>query len=121
MGADQRAAQLGVEVVMPDAVDDLQLQLQLVDQAITLEEDGVFMNPLEGASIVAGIEALNEAGIPVIATEVWPAGGRVVANITTYGERLRRSLAEGMVSLLEEQYGTVPDGVVLEARPGSRS
>lgn len=113
VGAQQKAEELGVEVKMLDARDKPLIQLQLIDQVITAKADGVFMNPVEGASVVPGIEALNEANIPVIATEVWPKGGKCIVNITSHGELLCKKLADGMVELLKEKYGDIPDGVIL--------
>lgn len=56
----------GIRLVVWDARSDVDTQIQQVDELIQQNVEGVFLCPAEWEEITPALEALNDAGIPVI-------------------------------------------------------
>lgn len=56
----------GIRLVVRDARSDVDTQIQQVDELIQQNVEGVFLCPAEWEEITPALEALNNAGIPVI-------------------------------------------------------
>ncbi len=56
----------GIRLVVRDARSDVDTQIQQVDELIQQNVEGVFLCPAEWEEITPALEALNDAGIPVI-------------------------------------------------------
>lgn len=56
----------GIRLVVRDARSDVDTQIQQVDELIQQNVEGVFLCPAEWEKITPALEALNDAGIPVI-------------------------------------------------------
>ena len=117
-GVDEAAAaNEGVEVLFADAGDDANKQANDVLDFIAQGVDVAVLNPTDGAAIVSSVEALNDAGIPVITVDRTAEGGEVVAHIgtdnVTAGEITARTLFDAMGGT-----GTV---AILEGVPGASS
>lgn len=56
----------GIRLVVRDARSDVNTQIQQVDELIQQNVEGVFLCPAEWEEITPALEALNDAGIPVI-------------------------------------------------------
>ncbi|MCD8349066.1 MAG: sugar ABC transporter substrate-binding protein [Planctomycetaceae bacterium] len=67
-GAEEHAAKLGVELYYMTANNntDIEKQIQLADDMITLGVDALILVPMEPASLIPTIIKANEADIPVI-------------------------------------------------------
>ena len=56
----------GIRLVVRDARSDVDTQIQQVDELIQQNVEGVFLCPAEWEEITPALEALDDAGIPVI-------------------------------------------------------
>lgn len=117
-GVDEAAAaNEGVEVLFADAGDDANKQANDILDFIAQGVDVAVLNPTDGAAIVSSVEALNDAGIPVITVDRTSEGGEVVAHIgtdnVTAGEITARTLFDAMGGS-----GTI---AILEGVPGASS
>src|SRR5215211_6551996 len=82
---EARAAEDGVTVdtfALPTA-SGVADQVSLMENAVTQQYDGIILGTVDAAGIVPGIEAANNAGIPVIAVDTAPAGGDFISLIQT--------------------------------------
>ncbi|CAN5901705.1 D-ribose ABC transporter substrate-binding protein [soil metagenome] len=84
-GVEARAAEDGVTVdviALPDAAG-IADQVSQFEDAVTAGYDGIIMGTIDAAGIVAGVEAANAAGIPVLAVDTAPAGGELISLVQT--------------------------------------
>src|SRR5215208_7062114 len=82
---EARAAEDGVTVdtiALPTASGVADQVGQMAD-AVTQQYDGIILGTVDAAGIVPGIEAANNAGIPVIAVDTAPAGGDFISLVQT--------------------------------------
>jgi ribose transport system substrate-binding protein len=82
---EARAAEDGVTVdtfALPTA-SGVADQVSLMETAVTQQYDGIILGTVDAAGIVPGIEAANNAGIPVIAVDTAPAGGDFISLVQT--------------------------------------
>lgn len=81
---EERAAANGVEVeVIALGTTNVADQVSQMEDAVTSGYDGIVLGTIDAAGIVPGIQAANEAGIPVLAVDTAPAGGEIVSLIQT--------------------------------------
>jgi ribose transport system substrate-binding protein len=84
-GVEQRAEENGVTVdviALPDA-SGVAEQVAQMEDAVTQGYDGIIMGTIDAAGIVTGIQAANNAGIPVLAVDTAPAGGEIISLVQT--------------------------------------
>jgi ribose transport system substrate-binding protein len=82
---EARAAEDGVTVdtfALPTA-SGVADQVSLMETAVTQQYDGIVLGTVDAAGIVPGIQAANDAGIPVIAVDTAPAGGDFISLVQT--------------------------------------
>jgi ribose transport system substrate-binding protein len=67
-GAEKAAKELNVEVIWqgPQKEDDRQMQIQVVQNFIGREVDGIVLSPLDDRSLVQPVSAAVKKGIPVV-------------------------------------------------------
>jgi ribose transport system substrate-binding protein len=84
-GVEQRAEEDGVTVEVIALPDDAGVadQVSQFEDAVTSGFDGIIMGTIDAVGIVPGIEAANEAGIPVLAVDTAPAGGELIGLVQT--------------------------------------
>ncbi len=81
---EERAAENGVEVeTIALSSGDVSEQVSQMEDAVTEGYDGIILGTIDAAGIVPGIEAANEAGIPVLAVDTAPAGGELISLVQT--------------------------------------
>ena len=114
-GAEKACDELGVKFILKDSNVDQTTQLNIIDSAIALGVDGVAINAVDQKGVIPGIEALNEAGIPVVGFDCIAEGGKMIGAIGVDNYQVARDGAVIMAKLLDEKYnGAVPDdGVIL--------
>jgi ABC-type sugar transport system substrate-binding protein len=66
LGAIDEGKKLGAEVIVTNAKEDPVVQIQQIQEMIARRADAVCVVPMKKEPLVAGIQALNRAGIPVI-------------------------------------------------------
>jgi ribose transport system substrate-binding protein len=82
---EARAAEDGVTVdtiALPSA-SGVADQVSQMEDAVTQKYDGIILGTVDAAGIVPGIEAANNAGIPVISVDTAPAGGDFISLVQT--------------------------------------
>jgi ribose transport system substrate-binding protein len=82
---EARAAEDGVTVdtfALPTA-SGVAEQVSQMETAVTQQYDGIILGTVDAAGIVPGLEAANNAGIPVIAVDTAPAGGDFISLVQT--------------------------------------
>jgi ribose transport system substrate-binding protein len=115
-GAEQKGKELGVKVEIKDGQADSLKIMELMDNFIVQKVDGFIMaGAVDLKAIVPGVKKLNEAGIPVIALDTSPEGGKVDLFISFDIEESSKKAAEAFVKGIKDRNnGEVPKGVVLE-------
>lgn len=114
-GAQEKADELGIELIINDSNNDSLLQLNQMDTLISTDVDGfVFGGAVDQAAVIPGIIEFNEAGIPVGAIDSAPTGGDLVAYVGSDHSIVAKRAAEALIRLLEEKYGEVPEGKVMK-------
>jgi ribose transport system substrate-binding protein len=114
-GALKEAEKLGVTVdIRNGEADSLKIQ-DIMDNAITQGADGFIMaGAVDLKAIVPGVERLNEAGIPIIALDTSPEGGKVDYFISFDLKESSKKAAEEFVQGIKDRNGgEVPEGVVI--------
>src|SRR6056297_1732986 len=82
-GAEEKAADLGVEITVVDARDNAAKQLNDIQDLIQRKVDLLIINPTDSDAIVTAIEDANNAGIPVITVDRGANGGEVLVHIAS--------------------------------------
>ncbi len=115
-GAQEKAKELGVKVEIKDGQADSLKIMELMDNFIVQKVDGFIMaGAVDLKSIVPGVKKLNEAGIPIIALDTSPEGGKVDLFISFDIEESSKKAAEAFVTGIKDRNnGAVPEGVVIE-------
>lgn len=75
LGAIDEGKKLGAEVTITNAKEDPVLQIQQIQEMIGKQVDAVCLVPMKTEPLVAGVQALNRAGIPVILVNRTVAAG----------------------------------------------
>jgi ribose transport system substrate-binding protein len=114
-GAQMKADELGVELIIVDAQNDASRQLNSIEDMIVRQIDILMINPVDAEAIVTAIESANQAGIPVITVDRGASGGEVVSHIASDNAEGGRMAARYMVEQLNEE-GTI---IELEGIPGT--
>lgn len=85
-GAEDAASDLGVgdfRVVGPPIENDISGQLNVVEDFINAQVDGLAIAPVDSSGIVPAIERANSEGIPVVAVDTAIEGGQVASFVAT--------------------------------------
>lgn len=82
-GAQQRADDLGIILVVVDAQDDSAQEAANIDDLIQQGVDALLINPTDSDAIVPSIARANEEGIPVFTIDRGATGGEVVAHVAS--------------------------------------
>ena len=118
LGAIDEGKKLAAEVVIMNAKEDPVLQIQQIQELIARQVDVACVVPMKKEPLVAGIRALNQAGIPVIVVNrevaegcdyVCYTGTDTYAGAVTSAEILMKAIggAGGIVELHQHK-GTGP-------------
>jgi ribose transport system substrate-binding protein len=114
--AKKRAKELGVKLVVLSPNNDALKHLEIIDNFITMKIDGFISGNLIDANIIIpGIKKMNDAGIPVIALDESPKGGKVEYFISCDIKESSKRAAETMIQeLRDKNNGQIPKGVIIE-------
>ncbi len=75
-GIQDKAKELGVELVEADSQYDAEKQVNNIESIIAQGVDAIIIHPVDETAVVPGVEAANKAGIPVFALDRKPTGGQ---------------------------------------------
>ncbi|MCI8504597.1 MAG: sugar ABC transporter substrate-binding protein [Lachnospiraceae bacterium] len=116
-GIQEAAKEIGIELLINDANWDQNVQNQAIEQWILQGVDGVILSPCDFYGIKDALDALEEAGIPVVSYDAPPNAGNVDA-VVMYdaveqgrlaGEALLEALKAGNTEMKGNiYYGTLP-------------
>lgn len=84
VAVEARAVTDGVAVTtMELGAANVPEQLAQIDKVIAEAYDGILLGPVDAVGVAPGVAAANEAGIPVLAIDIAPAGGEVISVVRT--------------------------------------
>ncbi len=109
------AEKLGVEVIAIDAEDVAAKQMAQVEDFIARGVDGVLMSPIGQDALVPAVEALNEAGIPVVTVDRKVEGGELLVHVGADNVEGGRVAARYVI----EKLGGKGNVIELEGTPGA--
>lgn len=122
-GMKQAAAEIGVNLITQDADYDQNLQNQAIEQWILEGVDAVIMTPCDFYACKDGIEALHEAGIPVITLDAPPCAGEVdacvVYDAVEQGRQAGDALREYLLANGSDMKGTIYYGTLPFIHPNA--
>lgn len=104
------AAEAGVELLVNDANYDQSAQNQAVEQWILQEVDGVILAPCDFTGVKTSLDALEKAGIPVVALNAPLAGNTdviVTSNTVQQGTIAGELLEKAMLDAGLDMNGTI--------------
>jgi ribose transport system substrate-binding protein len=114
-GAQMKAEELGIEIIVADSQNDVLKQLDQLDSFLARGVDGlIFGGTIDTAAVIPGIKKYNNRGVPIMALDNAPEGGKVDLWISFDITESSREAAQIFVSRLKEEYGANPQGVVIE-------
>ena len=82
-GAEAKAAELGVTLVIVDSQDDPAKEAVNMEDLIQQEVDAILVNPTDADAVVPSVLKANAANIPVFTIDRGAAGGNVVAHVAS--------------------------------------
>lgn len=80
-GAEARAKEKGIELVVTDAQNDPGKQITDVENLLQQDLDVIIIDPADSDSIAQAVKRANEAGIPVFTIDRQSNGGEVITHI----------------------------------------
>lgn len=114
-GAQEKADEMGYELIVLDSQDDPAKEIANVEDLVTKEVDIILINPTDSDAVAAAIMAANDASIPVITLDRGANGGDVVAHIASDNIAGGKMAGEYIV----EKLGGAGKVVELEGIPGT--
>jgi len=114
-GAEQKAQELGVDLVVYDAQDDSAKMTSAMEDLIQKKVDAILVNPTDADAVVPSILKTNAAKIPVFTIDRGATSGEVVCHIAS------DNVAGGKMAgeFLAEQIGGSGKVVELVGIPGT--
>lgn len=82
-GAEEKAAQLGYELVVLDSQDDSSRELSNVEDVLQQGIDVLLINPVDSDAVVNAVKLANDKNIPVITLDRSASGGDVKVHIAS--------------------------------------
>ncbi len=113
--AKEKANELGVELIIKDSQGDALKAIEIMDTYLTMGVDGIlYGGSYDETLVIPGIKRVNEAGIPIVALDASPEGGKVDLFISSDIESSSRKATEAFVEGIKKRNnGVVPEGVVI--------
>ena len=122
-GMKQAAAEIGVQLKVQDADYDQNLQNQALEGWILEGVDAVILTPCDFYACKDGLEALHEAGIPVITLDAPPCAGEVdacvVYDAVEQGRQAGDALREYLLANGSDMNGTIYYGTLPFVHPNA--
>jgi ribose transport system substrate-binding protein len=82
-GAEAKAAEMGVELVVLDSQNDAAKELSNMEDLLTQGVDVILINPTDSDAVGNAIKAANKAGVPVITLDRGANHGDVVTHVAS--------------------------------------
>ena len=103
-----KASQLGVNVISLEANNEVSKQISIIEDMIIRQVEGVLLVPIEVEAVVPGVEALNNANIPVVTVDRRLKEGvqvQVLAHVGADNYTGGQKAAEYIIAELSKKYG----------------
>lgn len=116
--AEERANELGVELVISDAMGDADTQVSQVQNFITRDVDAIIYIPAGAAAATVPVRDAKAAGIPVVTVdrnpETEPGDTFIATDSVAAAEVLgawvgEQTKGEGKIGVIQGQVGTTPE------------
>lgn len=116
VGAENKCKELGVKLVTKDSQNDVLKQMAQMDSFLVMGVDGlIFEGTIDTRAVIKGIEKYNAKGIPIVALDNSPEGGKVAYWISFDIVEASRKAGETFIRGIKSKHGgKVPKGVILE-------
>lgn len=99
-GAEYEAKKLGYNLVVQNANNDSQTELNLAQTDIAKSPAALILDPVDSNAIVSAINQANAANVPVYAFDRMPAGGKILTFVgfdaIAAGKKAADALAKGI-------------------------
>lgn len=107
-GLEDKADELGYELIVTSAEFDPARQANQIDEFIVQDVDAIVVSPCDSRSVGASIVAANDAGIPVVTADIASTApiGEVVTHVASDNVAGGREAAQLMIEALQGS-GTV--------------
>lgn len=102
-GAIESASRLDIELIVRDAGDDPDKQLQQLVELLALGVDAIVLNPVDSAAISAGVQQANQAAVPIVTVERRVRGATVTAHVASDNIAGGEMAAAYLAEVLQEQ------------------
>lgn len=114
-GAEEKATEMGMELIVLDSQNDPAKELSNVEDLITKEVKVLLINPTDSDAVASAVMAANEAGIPVVTLDRGASSGEVASHIAS------DNIAGGKMAgeFIIEKLGGAGKVVELEGIPGT--
>lgn len=99
-GAEYQAKKLGYNLVVQNANNDNQTELNLAQTDILKKPAALILDPVDSNAIVTAIDKANQAGIPVFAFDRQPAGGKLVTFVGYDAIQAGKTAADALAKAL---------------------
>jgi ribose transport system substrate-binding protein len=115
-GAEDKAKELGIEVMIRDGEADSMKIMDIIDTFISQKIDAfILAGAVDLRALVPGIVRLNESNIPVAALDTSPEGGKVDFFLSFDLEKSTAKATELFIDGVKQRNGgQIPEGVVIE-------
>ena len=100
--AQEKAKELGVEVIVLDAANDAAKDVSNMEDLLSRGVDAILYNPVDSDAAPAVVELANKAGVPVITIDRSSNGGEVVSHIASDNVFGGKIAGEYIISLLPD-------------------
>ena len=114
-GAEQKAEELGIELMVADAQNDAAQQLNSIQDLLVKQIDVLVINPVNGEAVAPAVKSANEQGVPVITVDRSASEGKVATHIASDNVRGGEMAAE----YIAEELGGTGKVVEIEGIPGT--
>ena len=114
-GAQKRAKEMGIDLMVADAQNDAAKQLNSIQDLLVKQIDVLIINPVNGDAIAPAVKSANDQGVPVITVDRSASGGKVVTHIASDNVKGGEMAAE----YVAKQLGKEGKVVELEGIPGT--
>ena len=99
-GAEAKAAELGVTLMVMDSQDDPAKEAVNLEDMIQEEVDAILVNPTDADAVVPSIMKANAKGIPVFTIDRGAAGGEVVSHVASDNVAGGKMAAEFLLEMI---------------------
>lgn len=116
--AEERANEIGVELVVSDAMGDADTQVSQVQNFITRDVDAIIYIPAGAAAATVPVRDAKAAGIPVVTVdrnpETEPGDSFIATDSVAAAQALgewvgEKTKGEGKIGVIQGQVGTTPE------------